>query len=241
MLNFSGISKKSFKGRLLRAFLFFVPGWVRLRVMQGPLAGAKWIKGSGVNGYWLGSYEAQKQKAFADMLKPGWVVYDLGANAGFYTLIASRRVGESGRVVAFEPAPKNIANLKKHIKINRAKNAAVEAVAVSDTNEEVKFDVYAGGAVGKISVTGIPVRAVRLDDFIREERLPPPDLMKIDVEGAEAAVLRGAENTLKEFKPVLFLATHSNSLRKECLEFLAALGAKAEPMTDSPDEFIVHW
>ncbi len=79
----------------------------------------KWIVGSSNHGCWLGSYELKKQNQLVKYLKPGMIVYDIGAHVGFYTLIISKAVGPNGMVYAFEPFPDNIIFLKKHISLNK--------------------------------------------------------------------------------------------------------------------------
>ncbi|MHB9011046.1 MAG: hypothetical protein ACYC49_02335 [Ignavibacteriaceae bacterium] len=92
-MNISKISYKSIIGRLIRLPLKLIPAKTVLPIMQGPLKGKKWIKGSSINGCWLGSYENDKQILFREYIKEGMVVYDIGANAGFYTLLSSLLVG----------------------------------------------------------------------------------------------------------------------------------------------------
>lgn len=86
-------------GKLLRLPLKLIPDKTVLPVLQGKLKGKKWIKGSSINGCWLGTYEFDKQQLFQDYVKPGMVIYDVGANAGFYTLLSSVLTGNSGKVL----------------------------------------------------------------------------------------------------------------------------------------------
>jgi hypothetical protein len=119
MIDFSKISKKSLIGKFLRRILKLIPPNSVLPILQGKLRGTKWIIGSGVFSYQLGCYEAEKQKAFIKQVKSGDVFYDIGAHIGFYTLLASKLIGDRGRVYAFEPLPRNIFYLKKHISLNK--------------------------------------------------------------------------------------------------------------------------
>ncbi|MRS05344.1 FkbM family methyltransferase, partial [bacterium] len=86
-MNFSAIPDNSI-GKLLRVILKLIPAGTQVRIIQGRLKGRKWIVGSSVNGCWLGSYELDKQKLIEKTIQPGEVVYDLGANVGFYTLLS---------------------------------------------------------------------------------------------------------------------------------------------------------
>src|ERR1700745_973314 len=102
MPNLSGISNLTMIGKLLRAPLRLIPRSTVLPILQGPLRGKKWTAGSGSHGCWLGSYEYHKQRALQQELKVGNVVYDIGANVGFYTLLASVMIGDTGYVYSFE-------------------------------------------------------------------------------------------------------------------------------------------
>jgi FkbM family methyltransferase len=116
-------------------------------------------------------------------LRPGDVAYDIGANAGFFTLLMSRLVGPSGHVHAFEPLPLNVARLRRHLRINNIANVTVHPVAVSDKTGVAKFCSYAHSAIGHISGDGtLAVECVALDDL----DLPLPRAIKIDIEGGES-------------------------------------------------------
>src|SRR5437868_8178233 len=108
MINFGRLSERSFLGRIARDALRLLPKDATVPVLQGRLRGKKWVVGSGEHGYWLGSYEAVKQKAFVAVASGKQVVYDVGANVGFYSLLAATLVTKGGRVFAFEPLPRNL-------------------------------------------------------------------------------------------------------------------------------------
>ncbi len=114
-MNFSGVSRQTVVGKLLRLPLRLLPDGMAVPVLQGPLKGKRWLVGSSTHGCWLGSYEYEKQRLFAKKIKAGAVVFDIGANVGFYTLLTAMLVRPEGRVVAFEPVPRNIDFLRKHI------------------------------------------------------------------------------------------------------------------------------
>ena len=84
MINFSKISAKSLSGGLLRKLLGLIPNDTVLLILQGPMRGRKWIKGSGVSGYWLGTYELEHQQILSGLLRGGDVFYDVGAHVGFF-------------------------------------------------------------------------------------------------------------------------------------------------------------
>src|SRR5687767_8704385 len=115
----------SFLGRVVRFPLRLVPRDAVLRVLSGPLRGRRWIAGAATHGCWLGTYERFVQRIFVEHVRPGGVVYDVGANAGFFTLLASKLAGSSGRVYAFEPMERNLHYIRKHLQMNRVENVEV--------------------------------------------------------------------------------------------------------------------
>jgi FkbM family methyltransferase len=178
--------------------------------------------GSFIHGCWLGSYEHNKQALVAKLVKSGDIVYDVGANVGFYTVLFARLVGPTGSVVAFEPLPRNLRFLRNHVAMNRLKQVRVVDAAVGDLDGESKFADEPTGAMGKLSPTGtINVSVVSLDALIARQEIATPSLLKIDVEGAEGAVLRGAETMLRTIRPTLLVAIHGDAARRECELILA--------------------
>jgi FkbM family methyltransferase len=231
MINFSAISKDSILGKILRGVLRIIPGNTVLPILQGKLKGKKWIIGSGVFGYWLGTYELEKQKLFIKMVKEGDVVFDIGAHVGFYTLLSAELVGKDGKVFSFEPLMANYEYLKKHIEINNYKNITPFNVAVSDREGFAFFARGENTSTGHLTNEGeIKVRTIAIDDWINNKKLPIPNVLKIDVEGAEFDVLIGAANFLKNNKPVIFLSLHSKEVHKKCCGLLLSLGYKLEPV-----------
>uniref|UniRef100_A0ACD5GZU7 FkbM family methyltransferase n=1 Tax=Desertifilum tharense IPPAS B-1220 TaxID=1781255 RepID=A0ACD5GZU7_9CYAN len=133
-MDFEKISPQSFVGKLLRLPLKLIPANAQMPILSGKLRGKKWIVGAGRHGSWLGTYEAQTQHLFIQALNPGMTVFDIGAQAGFYTLLASHLVGKQGRVFAFEPLPRNLAYLHQHLAINHLENVTVIEAAVAETS-----------------------------------------------------------------------------------------------------------
>jgi len=228
MIDFSAISKKTCAGSFLRLILKLIPSFYIITIKQGIIKGCKWIKGSGVNGYWLGNYEKAEQKIFAQKVKKDDVVFDIGANVGFYSLLASKIVGINGKVYAFEPAPVNLYYLKKHLKLNNCANSIVVVGAVSDKNDMVYFNEGDHAATGHISKDGDStlVPTFYLDKLIEDKMILSPNLMKIDVEGAEFSVLSGGKNMLDKYHPTIFLSTHNQTAHQQCLNLLLSLNYK---------------
>lgn len=203
----------------------------------------KWVTGSSNHGCWLGSYEYDKRILFENRVGDGSVVFDIGANVGFYTLLASVLVGYSGKVVAFEPAPRNLRYLRSHLRMNRVSNVKIIEAAVSDSNGECQFDTGPDRSMGHISSNGgLVVKSVTIDRLVFACEVPPPTHMKIDVEGAELEVLRGAAKTLATHRPGIFLATHGKELHRQSCDFLRSLGYDLEPISatevDQTDEIL---
>ena len=228
-MNFSKINYRSFFGRLLRLPLKLIPKGMVMPILQGRLQGKKWVVGAGEHGYWLGSYELNKRLVFERLVEPGMVVYDIGANVGYFSLLAAVLTGSDGRVFAFEPLPRNTHYLRRHVQINKLENVEVIEAAVSDHMGEAYFDLGPSTAMGHLASEGeLKVTLISLDRMVDEGRLPPADVMKVDVEGAEYDVLRGAKKLLETQRPILFLDTHGRKAHHFTVALLDALGYRFE-------------
>ena len=220
-ISFNSLPNKSFLGQVIRWPLRLIPKNAVLPILQGPLRGTLWIVGSHTHGCWAGSYELPTQQAFERFILPGSVVYDIGAQAGFYTLLASRLARPNGRVLAVEPVPLNLSRLRRHLSLNRVKNVEVAEGAAGNTSGTVRMNIPKSPAMAHLSNTGaLEVSLFTLDELRRRLGFPYPTAIKIDTEGAEVAVLRGAEEILGQSRPVIILSTHSPSLQRQCLELL---------------------
>jgi FkbM family methyltransferase len=226
-INFSGISNQTILGKILRFPLQLIPATTIMPILQGKLKGKKWIIKSGQHGAWLGSYEYEKQLVFQQIIKQGSIVYDLGSHSGFYTMLASVLVGNQGKVVAFEPHPRNLHYLKQHLQLNHIENVIVIDRAVSDSSGVIQFD--GSGFIGHISSQGkLQVKTVSLDELIDTKQIPPPNFLKIDIEGAEMLALSGAKSLLSKIHPTILLATHGIEVHEQCCQFLNELGYTIE-------------
>jgi FkbM family methyltransferase len=170
------------------------------------------------------------------------VCYDVGANVGFYTLLFSHLVGTGGRVLAFEPFPRNVSLLRRHVELNRCANVTVFDAAVFDHDGTALFEEAPSASMGRLSDRGsFAVECRRLDKVIGEG-FPPPDLIKIDVEGAEGSVLAGAAEILQKYAPLIFLATHGRQQHQDCIALLKRYGYSvrgvAGEAADQTDELI---
>ncbi len=244
-MNFSAISNKNLVGRLLRFPLNFIPREARLPILQGRLKGKRWIAGSGNHGCWLGSYEYSKRRAFERMVNEGAVVFDIGAHVGFYTLLGAVLVGPRGKVFAFEPLPRNVRYLKEHLRLNAIKNVSVIEAAVSDSDGIAFFAEGQNNSTGQLAPAGLlRVKTVSLDEITSAGPTPPPDFLKIDVEGGEMLVLKGARCVLVSHHPTIFLATHGDVRHRECCKFLRSLGYElrsiGSKLLEETDELLAY-
>jgi FkbM family methyltransferase len=236
------ISRKTLFGRILRLPLDLIPPKTVLPILRGKMHGMKWVKGAGAHGYWLGSYEHEKRLAVEKGIKRGDVFYDIGANVGYFSLLAAKLSAPDGRVVAFEPLPRNIAFIQRHITLNNLEERikVIEA-AVSDHSGSAWFDPDISTSKGHIADQGqLEVKLVCLDELVRTGEIPLPDVMKIDVEGAEAEVLRGAMHTLHACHPLLYLDTHQREAHEQTVAILTSLGytitcLDGKPLTESKE------
>lgn len=176
-----------------------------------------------------------KQLAFARWLAPGQVVYDLGANVGFYTLLAAKRVGPTGWVHAFEPLPENVWFLQRHVLLNQLNNVSIHPCAVSNVGGKQRFAIGEDRSTGRLDESGrLDVDGLTLDEFVFKLRNPLPQVIKIDVEGAEARALVGAHRVLAAAKPTIFLATHGKASQEECWQLLRSLHYQVSGLNGGP-------
>jgi FkbM family methyltransferase len=206
-------------------------------VLQGPLRGKRWIAGSGNHGCWLGTYELSTVQRLALTVQPGMTCLDIGANVGYYTLLFSKLTGPSGRVFAFEPLPANGNYLRRHVRMNRCQNVRVFDLALTDFNGEAAFAEHENRSMGNLSNAGsLTVHCTTLETLLRDGEIETPHVLKIDVEGAELAVLLGGRQILQAAKPFIFLATHGPEVHEACCSFLKGIGYHLEPLDCHPVE-----
>lgn len=224
-------------------------------ILFGPLRGSRFVLGSlagtgGGTSVYFNMIEKEQTEAFTDTLSDGQVLFDIGANVGYYTLLGSRLVGLCGKVIAVEPVVRNLAYLYQHIVLNKANNVSIVTAACSDTVSLAMFSLEQNHAMGYLAYNHgernegkkelFLVPTVTIDAMVQQMEISP-DVIKVDVEGAELSVLKGAQTTLREIRPRVFLSTHSEVLRSDCLEYLAKLGYTFEVLSldkKNPSEFL---
>ena len=176
-----------------------------------------------------GEFSESEVQVFRDILKPGGVVLDIGANIGCHTVAFSRLVGPSGVVFAYEPERNNFATLAGNVAINNIRNVYLFQKAVGSSGGLIavpELDLEKTVNFGGLSLdydysNGVhyPVPLITLDEckFVR------CDLIKIDIEGMEKLALQGAQETIEKCKPVLYVENDREEKSKELIEFIKSL------------------
>ena len=181
-------------------------------------------------------YERELTNILVTQVEQGATVLDVGAHVGLHTLMFSRRVGAEGRVFAVEASPANAGLLRKHLHWNDCRNVRLIEAAIGDRDGDVAFTFrpdptdpggFANSLAYDIGGETATVRMTTIDTLCADCR---PDLIKIDVEGAELLALRGAYQTLTRSAPILTIAIHPDAMRaletspSELLGFLGNCG-----------------
>lgn len=209
-------------------------GQVIVTISAGPNQGMKFVTDRQTpNYYWLNDqYERDVVAALRQNVREGMVVADIGAHLGFDTLMLSQWVGARGKVLAFEPDPHSFGRLIQNIEINALGNVLPFEAAVSDKAGRLRF--AAGGEatshLANAEETGVEVDVVCLDEVIFKSEPPRLDLVKVDVEDNEVAVLRGARRVLRELRPILLIEVHSFRSLAGCVAELRAAGYHMQPI-----------
>ncbi len=175
------------------------------------------------------TYEPNMHQLFRDYLRPDHVVYDVGAYAGFYSLYSALLVRPGGQVFAFEPNSKSRSSLEQRVRANPELRIRVMPYALSDSCAAVSMDIC-HGSQSHIAASGqCVVEARTLDSLVEESSFPVPNLIKIDVEGHEECVLRGALNTLQESSPVVLCDYNDSTTFDRVRLILQTIGYKVFP------------
>jgi FkbM family methyltransferase len=189
----------------------------------------------------LGTYEPYMQQAFIEYVRKGDVVYDVGAHAGYHSLLCSLLVGSTGKVCAFEPNPKNLVSISRQLRLNSPNQVSLLTYALSDRSAVARLDTSRGPSQGRLSSSGdTPVEARTIDDVIADGSCPPPNLIKIDVEGHEREVLIGAMNSLKKHKSIVLCDYNDDQTHTLVTNLLGPLSyevRKGPPIIALPKEF----
>jgi FkbM family methyltransferase len=221
----------------------YIFGQKFLPVTAGPLKGYLWSTSASYD-YILGEYEDPAiMRVFLSWLKSSSVYYDIGSSMGFHALTANTVI-TTGEIYAFEPVPGTMNIFKKHISLNskliNGNRIKLLPFAISDKEKQVDFSDNTEQRDGNTYIKESPVFSgtenkitvlCKSIDGLLVEGYRQPDIIKIDVEGAEYDVLRGAKSTLELYKPHILLATHDCHLpgvQEKCVDFLQQLGYRLQ-------------
>lgn len=180
--------------------------------------------------YFFGDYDPRMTDAIRHLVRPGMTVWDVGTERGWFSLLMASCVGKTGRVDCFEAFPANVARLRGNLALNEFPQVRVHGAAVSDRAGVLRFEppsdavtnnqAYLSDCSGvgyltqTASATAIEVPAITLDEIAERERISALDFVKMDIEGAETAALRGGSSTLRRFKPILAIEYNRATLRR---------------------------
>ncbi|HKF49237.1 MAG TPA: FkbM family methyltransferase [Terracidiphilus sp.] len=185
--------------------------------------------------YYVGVHEPIETLFLERTVQRGWTALDVGANMGYFTLLLSRLVGETGVVHSFEPTQRMSEKLQRHIELNRASNVRAHHLALSDTVTETRLIESPGDSLSNTRLAredepgAESVSVSTLDKFVEESAIDHIDFIKIDIEGSEARFLRGAAKALKRWRPTLLIEINPGMLaqfgstREEVISMLQEL------------------
>lgn len=195
---------------------------------------------------WTGTYEAVFATAVATAIRKADVCFDIGGYHGFFSGVCALAGAESVHI--FEPLPANVARIRGVIEANPTLRLIVHDVAIGADVGETEFVVMPEASMGKLSSSSfqqqqrgaetIRVPAETLDHLVETGTVPHPDVIKIDVEGAEAMVLAGGERILRLRRPKLFIEVHSRQLGRACAGLVTRYGYTVTVLeTSRPPDF----
>jgi FkbM family methyltransferase len=187
----------------------------------------------------IGAFETAERAFIQRTLKPGDTFLDIGANGGIFSMLAARRVGPAGRVIAFEPSRREADLLRRNIALNQFENIQVIEQAVSNEDGAAQLAISQDGALNALRQTNHPaqhiqgwleVATVTLDTFLERSAIDRVDCIKMDVEGAERLVFQGSARLLTQAAPltILFESVEVNAagFGYHVSDFLAELRAQ---------------
>lgn len=212
-----------------------------VKIQNGPLKGYKWNLASLNNYFFIGTHEEDQIDYLLDNLEAKDTFYDIGANAGYFSIAAATKIKDDNKIFAFEPLPRFVEIINHHKKVNNMNNIKVFPLALSNKEGEIEFsdaprtsgNTYIQDSdIFKNTDNIIKVKMIPLDTVFEQTKgITPPKIMKIDCEGAEYDVLQGAEKVIEKYKPIILLSTHDRHLpgvKDDCLNFLSKLGYEFE-------------
>lgn len=168
-----------------------------------------------------GVFEAKSIAYVLDFIKPGMICIDVGANFGYYTVKMSRKVGELGSVIAFEPTNNFYDSLVRNLSLNRISNVVLEKFGLSDKSFSSKIKIgtetatihWVEGSESNSSPYDEIIKLDTLDNYVYNHNIEKIDFIKVDIDGHEYFFLQGAKASLLKFRPVILIEiSHLNYL-----------------------------
>lgn len=182
-----------------------------VEMTRGPLAGWKLAFGDSP-AIWSGVHEPAIQALVEQQIRPGDVVYDVGAHIGYYALLSAKQMAGTGRVIAYEPEPASRALLQRNVDANGvASTVEVRNVALGESSGRGTLLSFAHSGEATLQEGDGDVEVTTLDAEVYERGLPRPTVVIIDTEGMEAPIFRGGERTLREARPRIICEHHNRS------------------------------
>jgi FkbM family methyltransferase len=201
---------------------------VTLTTLRGPARGLRFrldIRTRMESSYWLGKYDLKILRAIANICQQGWIIWDCGVYIGFYTVFFSRLVGPNGKVVAFEPDPNNLQRAKNNVDLNKLHNVRFVHTAIGAPLGETDFILsnntnshlpgsYVGASMNTYTSieqaeSSFKVLCTSFDELFLNKDIPSPNLIKIDIEGAEIEALQYIHQLTQDQRPLLVLELHN--------------------------------
>ncbi len=171
--------------------------------------------------YFIGEYERHETRKFISSISPGDVILDVGANIGYYSMIASKRVGKNGHVFAFEAYPIVYELLCQNCCLSKVDNITPLCIAIADQEGILSFKIprnpkeQGSGSLVKDGSGNIKVEAITLDKFIQEKDISRLDFIKMDIEGAELKAFLGMKETICRYQPQIMFEWSPNRYEEQ--------------------------
>lgn len=197
----------------------------------GGLVELKCCEALGLGVLLSGGFETEELNTVCRLVPKGGMAIDAGANVGVYSIALARRVGSAGRVFAFEPFPENVSRLKGNLRLSDISNVDIFPLALGEDDGEISLHItedtafVTTGEVGPLSTgESLQVPMSKLDTIWRQKGSPLVHLLKIDVEGAELSVLKGASGLLQTCQPILMVEANDLNHLNAITDWLSPLG-----------------
>lgn len=208
-----------------------------LTIESGRLQGKRWVRFMRTHNdeYVRGDYEQNIQWAMERRLRPGMIFCDVGANAGFFSLLGAAIVGPKGTVTSFEPHPETARQLRRQMAVNSCDNVEIIEAAVCDKIGTAEFSDDTIAVMASLTEIGVGKRTITVKTETLDNvfgRRSPPDLLKIDVEGAEIDALRGAGKLILQKRPILLVEIHSPEIAIEYDNLMRRFNYKTSSLKD---------